>query len=276
MLALFTTGMMYFMTLTVGRVVAAMDELFPRSYAESWDKIGLVVGDMGNEVHRVAFAVDPCEATVTEAIERGADLLITHHPMYLRGTHSITNETGKGRWTTSLIKNDVALFTAHTNADVVASTMALANLLGVAIERPLDESTGIGGVGKLAVPLTLRCFAELVDSVLPPVPAGVMMAGDPDTLVNTVAICSGSGDSLLGKLHEVNADVYVTADLRHHPATDHLWNGGCALVNATHWASEWPVLQVMRDRLLQHLATDELDSYISTIPTDAWVKVWRH
>lgn len=63
--------------------------------------------------------------------------------------------------------------------------------------------------------------------------------------------------------------MYLTADLRHHPATDHLWNGGCALVSATHWATEWPVLAIMRDRLLSELAVP-VETYTSQIPTDAW------
>lgn len=263
------------MTLTVGAVAAAMDKIFPPSTAESWDKVGLVVGDRSFEVSRIAFAVDPCEATIHEAIERGANMLITHHPMYLRGTHSVSSDTGKGRWTHALIKHDVALFAAHTNADVAVSTQALADLVGVTIERPLDETTGIGGVGILDRPMTLGEFAGRVDDALPRVPAGVLAGGDLDAVVAKVAICSGSGDSLLTAANDAGADVYLTADLRHHPATDHLWNGGCALVNATHWATEWPLLGYVRDALLAELGGG-VDTYISTIPTDPWAYAGRH
>ena len=88
-------------------------------------------------------------------------------------------------------------------------------------------------------------------------------------MIKRVAICSGSGDSLLDAANMAGADVYLTADLRHHPATDHLWNGGCALVSATHWATEWPLLSIMAERLVGELG-DSVDIYISDIPTDAW------
>lgn len=253
---------------TIGDVVRVMDELFPPEAKEDWDRVGLVVGELDAPCRRVGFAVDPCGATVDEAVERKADVLVVHHPLYLRGTHSVAATTAKGRWTTKLIREHVALFAAHTNADVFASTVALADLLGVELERPLDESTGIGGVGRLAEPMTLREFGELVSAVLPDVPAGVLVGGDPGRTVETVAICSGAGDSLLSVANASGADVYLTADLRHHPATDHLWNGGCALVSATHWASEWPLLAVMERRVRRRLP--ELETYISEIPTDAW------
>lgn len=148
------------MTIQVGDVVAAMERLFPLETAESWDRVGLSVGDPSIPVSSVGFAVDPCEESVQEAITRGADMLITHHPLYLRGTHSVATTTAKGTWTSRLIKNDVALYTAHTNADVAVSTLALAELLSVTLERPLDEASGIGGVGSIE-PLTLREFGSV-------------------------------------------------------------------------------------------------------------------
>jgi len=264
------------MSIRVHDVVGAMERLFPPETAEAWDHVGLTIGDPDAPVSRIAFAVDPCEASVTEALTRQADMLITHHPLYLRGTHSVATTTAKGRWTTALIQNGVAQFSAHTNADVAASTAALAELLDVTIEQPLDPQTGIGGVGELQSPLTLEAFARLVSSVLPTVPAGILVAGELDQIVSRVAICSGSGDSLLQAANESGADVYVTADLRHHPATDHLWNGGCALVSATHWASEWPVLRVMERRLTRELAlvhgadAEGIETYVSALSTDAW------
>ncbi|MBE6484132.1 MAG: Nif3-like dinuclear metal center hexameric protein [Actinomycetaceae bacterium] len=257
--------------ITVGDVVAVMDALFPPDTCEAWDRVGLSVGDPAASVRRIGFAVDPAQATVDEALERGVDMLITHHPLYLRGTHSVAATTGKGRWVTSLIRGGVALFSAHTNADVAASTAALAELLGVSIEAPLDEETGIGGVGTLEQTLTLEEFARHVEAVLPQVPAGVLVGGDLQRPIRRVAICSGSGDSLLDNANAAGADVYVTADLRHHPATDHLWNGGCSLICATHWASEWPLLPIMAKRLAAHLpGLDINDMYISEIPTDPW------
>ena len=263
------------MTITVGDVAAAMDRIFPPATAQAWDRVGLAVGDVHAPVRRIGFAVDPCEASVEEAIERGADMLITHHPLYLRGTHAVTSRTAKGRWTAALIRSDTALFSAHTNADVAASTLALAALLGVELERPLDEASGLGGVGRLSRPTSLRALADPVTPRLPPVPAGVLVGGDLARQVRRVAICSGSGDSFLAEANAAGADVYLTADLRHHPATDHLWDGGCALVCATHWASEWPVLALMDERLRSELGDRAPEAYVSRIPTDPWTLAVR-
>jgi putative NIF3 family GTP cyclohydrolase 1 type 2 len=101
---------------------------------------------------------------------------------------------------------------------------------------------GIGRVGALPEPVTLRDLARAVDAILPATATGVRAAGDPDRMVRRVAICSGAGDSLLAAARATGADVYLTADLRHHPAEEHLAEDGCALLDVSHWASEWPWL----------------------------------
>lgn len=259
--------------LRISDVVAQMDAAFPPALAEDWDRVGLVVGDPQDEVTKVGFAVDPCEATVNEAIERGAQLLITHHPLYLRGTSSVAAINGKGSWVHRLIRSGVGLLAAHTNADAAptGSATALAELLGLTDTRPLDpapsnKELGIGKVGTLPLTMSVRELAERLRGLIPETPAGILLGGDPERIVSTVALSPGSGDSYLEAANASGADVYITADLRHHPATDHLWNGGCALIGLTHFASEWPVLPKMRDAV----AELGLDTYISTIVTDPW------
>lgn len=257
-------------------VVEVMNESFPPALAEDWDQVGLVVGDPNDEVTMVGFAVDPCQATVDEAIERGAQLLITHHPLYLRGTSTVAASTAKGAWVHKLIRGGVGLFAAHTNADAAAtgSAVALANLIGLRNTRPIipnpaDPTLGLGRIGELDLTMTVRELAYRLKAQLPPTPAGITIGGDPNRVVRTVAVSPGSGDSFLDDANSQGADVYVTADLRHHPATDHLWAGKCELIGATHFASEWPVLPNMRDAVRAQL---EVDTYVSTIVTDPWVE----
>jgi putative NIF3 family GTP cyclohydrolase 1 type 2 len=115
-------------------VVAALDELYPAAWAESWDAGGLVVGDPDAVVRRVLFAIDPVTPVVAEAAERGADLLVSHHPLYLRGTTTVAATDPKGRVVHRLIAGGCGLFVAHTNADVAAPGVsdALAARLGLA------------------------------------------------------------------------------------------------------------------------------------------------
>lgn len=260
---------------TVMDVVSVMNKHFPPALAEDWDRVGLVVGDPADEVRRIGFAVDPCGAVVDEAIERGAQMLITHHPLYLRGTSSVAADSAKGAWVHRLIRNGVALFAAHTNADSAASgsAVALAQLLGLRNTRPIEANPehpelGLGRVGELELTMSVRELALRLKALIPDTPAGITIGGDPDRIVTTVAVSPGSGDSFLMAANRAGADVYITADLRHHPASDHLWAGGCALIGTTHFASEWPVLPKMRDAV----ATLGVETYISTIITDPWIE----
>ena len=165
---------------TVADVVRVMNEHFPPALAEDWDRVGLVAGDPADEVTRVGFAVDPCAAVVDEAIERGAQMLITHHPLYLRGTSSVAADTAKGAWIHKLIRAGVALFAAHTNADSAAngSAVALAELLRLSNTRPIapnddDPALGLGRVGELELTMTVRELAERLKAMVPQTPAGI-------------------------------------------------------------------------------------------------------
>ena len=261
---------------TVADIMRILDGEFPPRLAETWDRVGLTAGDPAQPVTRVGFAVDPCEATVEEAVSRGAQMLVTHHPLYLRGTSSVAAVTGKGRWIQRLIKADCALFSAHTNADAAArgSATALADLLRLENRRPLSPNPdypqlGIGKIGELPVTMSVEELARRLKALLPETQPGILIGGDPERIVRTVALSPGAGDSFLDAVSLSGADVYITADLRHHRATDHLWNGGCALISVTHFASEWPVLKNMERAVKDAL---QVQTYVSAIVTDPWTQ----
>src|SRR5690606_29874705 len=119
---------------------------------------------------------------------------------------------------------------------------------------------------------TLRSLAERVAAALPATAQGIRVAGDLDAEVRTVAVCGGSGDSLLGTVRRLGADVYLTADLRHHPASEALEAGPPYLIDATHWASEWPWLPVAAARLEEDARATgaELSTEVRGIVTDPW------
>ncbi|MDT0346319.1 Nif3-like dinuclear metal center hexameric protein [Streptomyces litchfieldiae] len=230
-------------------VIAALDTLWPRERAEAWDAVGPVCGDPGAEVSRVLFAVDPVQEVAEEAVALGAELLVTHHPLYLRGTTSVAADTFKGRVVHTLIRNGVALHVAHTNADRADPGVsdALAAALGLRVTGPLvpDPSDpagrrGLGRICELDVPLTLAEFTELAAARLPATAQGVRASGAPDRPVRTVAVCGGAGDGLFAEVRAAGADAYLTADLRHHPASEATEHAPLALVDAAHWATEWP------------------------------------
>ncbi|MFI2752412.1 Nif3-like dinuclear metal center hexameric protein [Cellulomonas sp. P22] len=379
---------------TLAEVVRVLDRLYPPATAESWDAVGLVTGDPAQPVRKVMFAVDPVAAVVDEAVAWGADLVVTHHPLLLRGVHSVAATTFKGALLHRLIRAGVALYAAHTNADAAPDGVAeaLADAVGVVDLTPLvalpaepldkhvvfvpvadagrlvdalaaagagavgeytrcawqttgegtftpsadarptigqageasavvearvemvaprhlrdavvaamraahpyeepafdvlelarwDGPTGTGRVGRLAEPTTLRGFAERVAQALPATPQGVRFAGDPGALIETVAVVGGSGDSLFDAVRARGVDAYLTADLRHHPASEqreravHEAGPGRPatpfLVDVAHFASEWPWL----DRAAADLRTSlentgtTVETRVSTLRTDPW------
>ena len=374
---------------TLAQIVAALERRYPLDSAEPWDAVGLVCGDPNARVRRIVWAVDPVEEVVDEAIASGAELLVTHHPLFLTGVHSVAATSAKGRVVHRLIDAGIALYCAHTNADVADPGVsdALAQALGLDVTRPLQPSlapsvdtlvftvpeadaasvrsalalagagtigdysactfettgtgrfragqaaqpaqgqpgadnavtelrveiavpserraevvaalcaahpyeepayqfherarlpgaTGLGRIGDLAHAVTLAEFAETVASALPATQHGVRVAGDLARQVRRIAVCGGSGDSLLAAATAQGADVLVTADLKHHRALEHLQDGGCAIIDVAHWASEWPWLAQAAGLLAQDLAAEgtTVESIVSAQPTDPWAMTLR-
>ena len=264
------------MTVTVRDVITALEAAYPPGLAESWDAVGLVCGDPAEPVRRVLVAVDPVAETVAEALEQDAQLLVTHHSLLLRGVHGVPADDPKGALVHRLVRAGVGLFCAHTNADAADPGVsdALADALGLRITGVLDARegsprTGLGRLCELPRPESLRAFTGRVLDALPETAGGVRAAGDPQRPVRTVAVCGGAGDSLLGAAASARVDAFVTADLRHHPASEHLAAGGPALVDVAHWASEHPWC-VQAAAVVSAALGGTVDVHVSYRRTDPW------
>jgi len=145
----------------------------------------------------------------------------------------------------------------------------------------LPGRRGLGRVGRLSAPTPLGEFATVVAGALPATTSGVRAAGDPERVVETVALCGGAGDDLFDDVRAAGADVYVTADLRHHPASESLEHGGPALVDCAHWATEWPWLgdaeRLLRAGLGERAGSEvaSVTTRVSTLVTDPWTSYTR-
>ncbi|TLM80702.1 Nif3-like dinuclear metal center hexameric protein [Pseudarthrobacter sp. NamE2] len=268
---------------TLGDLLLAVEELWPESLAENWDEVGLVAGHPSAPVRKVMFAVDPTLEVINEAVEWGAELLITHHPLLLRGVTSVAATTAKGRAVHRLIESGTALLTVHTNGDSAVGGVSdvLADALGLQDVVPLSVAAnglpeeGIGRVGDLADAMSLGDFAAKVFAILPSVAGGVRVSGDKDGLVRRIAVCGGAGDSLFNEVRASNADVFVTADLRHHPASEareSALNGRPYLVDVSHFASEWLWLPAAAAALGNVLADQghDVEIQVSATNSDPW------
>jgi len=328
------------------KLIAIIERLYPPGLAEGWDSVGLIAGDPHQRVRRVLLAVDPVATVVDEAIELGADLVITHHPLFLRPVHSMAANTFKGDVVHRLTRHGIALYNAHTNADSAPRGVAdaLAAAIGVQHRAPIiaadvsedfltmtkrspgsvltepagatganaePVAVGIGRVGMLPAPMSLIEFGQQVAAALPATAQGVRVAGDLTALVQRVAVVGGAGDSLFDAVRAHEVDVYVTADLRHHPASEAQERAifeartqtgmpqpgppqsGAArqakpfLIDVSHFASEWPWLNyaasdmaaAVRGEYAQNPATtpapsqDAVTFIVSNRVTDPWATI---
>lgn len=278
------------MSVELSHLIAEFEALWPLEIAEAWDSPGLVTGDLAQRVSRVLLTVDVTTDIISEAQDGEFDLVLAHHPYLLRGVQSVAESTAKGSLLANAIRSGISIFAAHTNADIVSTgvSQSLAEAFGLIDTRPLvassaQESTrlgasgsqrlGHGRIGQLAAPIKLGDFARLIAKILPSTATGVRVAGDYERLIQNVAVCGGAGDSFIEAAFDANADVYVTADLRHHPVQDareksFLSNSPMALIDVSHWASEWLWLEVAAAQLGKIFPNVQF--VVSQIRTDPW------
>ena len=266
------------MAVELGRILTSLEALWPIAGAESWDAPGLTTGSEAQAVSKVRFTVDVTSAVVEEAIESGIDLLVAHHPFIMRGVSSVAENTAKGATLSKAIKADLAIFAAHTNADIVSGGVSdsIARELGLSEVRPLDNPAaeiGHGRVGLLPEPMTLGDFARLVARSVPSTATGIRVSGDYSRMVYKVALCGGAGDSFIPAAINSRADVYLTSDLRHHVTQDvrelnNIDPQSPALIDVSHWASEW--LWLNHGAATLRNIYPELEISVCDLRTDPW------
>ncbi|MDI6796019.1 MAG: Nif3-like dinuclear metal center hexameric protein [Desulfatibacillaceae bacterium] len=249
---------------TVADILAVMERIAPKANAEPWDSVGLAVGHPDWPVKKIWVALDPLEEVLEEAARQGANLLITHHPLFFTPVQSLNLASTLGRIVEMAITKKIAIFCAHTNLDKARQGVntALAEALGLgqcqilAPDAACEASeeakiSGMGLVGELPGQTTLADFAQKVKTAL--AADCVRMVGDKDAPVRRVAVCGGSGSSLLPKFFESGAHVFVTGDIRYHDALLVLEKGR-SILDAGHFSTELTVVKPLARLLGQELA----------------------
>ena len=249
---------------------AAFEKLWPASGAEEWDRPGLSVGALNKEVTALLLCVDVTEQVLEEAVQKGANLVLSHHPLIMRGVSSLDEETNKGGLVTQAIRSNINIFSAHTNADIVENGVSdvIAKRLGLFNAAPLvavGPNLGHGRVGDLPEAITIGELADKLVGLLPPTARGVTSSASADTRVQRVALCGGAGDSFIPAAVAAGADVYITSDLRHHVTQE----AGLPLIDVSHWASESLWLEEAASQLTGLFATEKI--MVSSVATDPWV-----
>jgi len=255
-----------------------IDSWAPFRYAESWDNCGLQVGNPESSVTRVLVALDPASCVLREAQELGSQCVVTHHPLLLRPINSVRTDSWPGSIISQALLSGISIIAAHTNLDAApqGTNVQLKDLLEIDVIGPLDAGAvscggeqylGIGLVGLLPRQATLESLAARLNRAL----GGtvVRITGDLRKQITRVAVCTGSGGSLMEKVLASGAEVFVTGDLKYHDAR-FAEESGLAVIDIGHFASEKLVLEPFGDFLRSKAKSEgaELEVFVSKSETD--------
>ena len=231
-------------------LIKKLENQIPRSEALDWDNVGLLVGDREQQIHKVYLALDLTDAVLEHAIAAGADLILTHHPLIFGGIKHVSTDDFIGRRIIGLVQNHISYYAMHTNYDVLGMAELSADYLKLTDREVLSVTAhteqgeeGFGRVGCLPYKMTLKECGEFVKEAL--ALNDVRIYGDPDTMVEKAAICTGSGKSMISDVLAKGADVYVTGDIDHHTGIDAVASG-LPIIDAGHYGTEYIFMKAMR------------------------------
>ncbi|MEE1114588.1 MAG: Nif3-like dinuclear metal center hexameric protein [Eubacterium sp.] len=246
-------------------IIKKLEEEYPLTCAEEWDNPGLLVGRRNREVRKIYVTLDATERPLKAAIDWGADLIISHHPLLFKSVKQINDDTFIGRRIIAMIENDISYYAMHTNFDVLGMAHVNERQLELADTRVLDITRdedgvveGIGRVGYLPIEMTLSETAEYVRKKLklPTVRCyglhedanGDIIGDEEAEKISRVAICGGSGKSVVSRAIEEGAQVLITGDIDYHTAIDALAQG-LHIIDAGHYGTEYCFIEYMTKKL---------------------------
>ena len=281
------------MAVTAELVAQVIEKIAPKSWAEDWDNVGLLVGSGSTPIERILITLDGTLEVVEEAKDYGAQLIVAHHPIIFRPLKNLRADNAAAQVPLRLLQHQIGYYTAHTNLDqsIFSSSRALGEVLGLKemkiLEEPAydlipllnrGEKRGYGVSGYLPNPEKLgdvwkrflSCLRQPGVYARPYDLAGVRLAGTVENVVRKVAIVNGSGARFVQKALFKGADLLITGDVDHHAALDAL-EGGMAVGDLGHFLSEAPMLQAMYHYLSTDKSLQGIEIRVSSINRSPWL-----
>jgi dinuclear metal center YbgI/SA1388 family protein len=230
-------------------ITNVLEALAPLNLQESYDNAGLIVGDPNTEVTGILFSLDAIESVVDEAMSKGCNMVVSHHPIVFRGLKQFNGKNYVERTVMSAIRNGVALYAIHTNLDNVlyrGVNGKIADKLGVLAPqilapKPGMEHIGAGVIGTLATPMEEMAFLAHVKNTMHV--GCIRHTALRNNTVQKIAICGGSGSFLLPEAIKAGADVFVTADFKYHEFFDA--EGRIIIADIGHYESEQFTIELL-------------------------------
>lgn len=250
---------------SVDDIIALFEKIAPVSLAEEWDNVGLQVGQGDWPVQKIWIALDPTPDVVENACGHNVNLLITHHPLIFKPLKSIDFKTTRGAIIKMAALHQLAVFAAHTNLDSVSEGLNDCLIKKIGLRNidvlkdgniPKKSEAGLGRIGELKKEITFRKF--IIDIKEKLALSQVKVAGNPELAVKKVAVCTGSGSSLMPEFILSGAQVFISGDLRYHDATaaEAL---GLGLLDIGHFQSERLFIELVAEKLAKLLVQKKMD-----------------
>jgi dinuclear metal center YbgI/SA1388 family protein len=249
------------MTARVKNILNNLEQKAPAGLAESWDNVGLLIGNPEQIVTGVMAGLDPTNELIDEAIRTGCNTVITHHPVIFKPLSSIDTGRPEGRLLQKILSNNMSIIGCHTNFDSAEEGVSdvLGERLGLQEMQPLivpangPAGTGIGRIGTYEQSLTAEQFKEKLLTTLEL--DGVQMTGPLPKTISTVAVCGGSGSDFAREALGRGADIYLSAEIKHSTAIWARENNFC-IIDGTHYATEKPAVALLVKLLQQANETE--------------------
>ena len=244
--------------MTLKSIIDIIEEFAPPAIQESWDNSGLIIGDKRREITKTLLALDCTPEVVGSAVNMGAELIITHHPLIFKGIKRIEDHTNLGRAIINAIKNDIAIYSVHTNIDKVlrgvsglmAQKIGLKNVGILSRDKGREASeTGLGVVGEMENPMEAEEFCRMVKDKfsLKILKTSKPLKGE----ISRVALCGGNGNPLIEEAMLSGAQVYISGDISYH---NFFCEDGFMIMDIGHYESEIGVLELLSDILSKKIS----------------------
>jgi len=270
------------MTVKIRDIIAGIDRETPFGLAENWDNVGLLVGSPEQGVRKILLGLDPTTALVDEAIAKGADTIITHHPVIFKPLPRIDTSSPEGSLLEKALIHHIAIIACHTNldssksgvSDILATELGLTKLTPLLPTAPGNEAgTGLGRVGCYAEPIAIGEFINRALKVLGlPV---LQVAGPLPEMVEKVAVCGGSGSDLAETAYASGADIYLTAEVKHNIARWAEERNFC-IIDGSHYGTEQPAVRLLAEKLSTIAALGSWNIEILQTAEEKSPFVWLH
>jgi len=256
--------------MTLKFIIDIIEEFAPPAIQESWDNSGLIIGDKSREVTKILLALDCTPEVVESAVNMGAELVITHHPLIFKGIKRIEKQTNVGKAIINAIKNDIAIYSVHTNIDKILRGVSglMAERIGlknveilsrdrgyVSAESVMEEGNrkateiGLGVVGDMESPMGVEEFCSMVKDRFS---LKILKTSKPiEGKISRVALCGGSGGPHIDEARLSGAQVYISGDISYH---NFFCEDDFMIIDIGHYESEIGVLELLSDILSKKIS----------------------